>query len=224
MDKIIDFAKTLERRRCGHLPEDFPEPLSTMECFKAVVDPKSAGVNKHKLVVVCQDDEVRRALRAIPGVPQIYLKRSVMILEPMASESAEFRAREEKSKYRAGIRGAIGPTPGSGAKRKRAAEEDGEGEEEETGEKKKKKKYGPKGANPLAKQKSKKELAAAAAAPARKDVKTEEKVTAETTGDGGDEAPAKKKRKRKPRKGGEAGGEGGEAAGEGGEVVEAAEA
>lgn len=194
MDNIIEFAKTLERRRCGHLPEDYPEPLSTNDCFKAVVDPKSAGVNKHKLVVVCQDDDVRRALRAIPGVPQIYLKRSVMILEPMASESAEYRAREEKSKYRAGIRG--GPAPGSGAKRKREEEEGEEGsralgdEAAEGEQKKKKKKYGPKGANPLAKQKPKK----------KEELPRREKEVETPSQSNGDEAPAKKKRKRKPRK------------------------
>ncbi|KAM0330017.1 hypothetical protein ACHAQA_004187 [Verticillium albo-atrum] len=159
MDVIIEFAKTLERRRCGHLPEDYPEPLPTNECFKAVVDPKSNNVNKHKLVVVCQDDEVRRMLRAIPGVPQIYIKRSVMILEPMASESAEIRAREEKSKYRAGLKGSAPPS----AKRKREADDEGEaggeGEGAKDGEsadaKKKKKSYGKKGPNPLAVKKAK---------------------------------------------------------------------
>ncbi|CRK26944.1 hypothetical protein BN1708_000729 [Verticillium longisporum] len=160
MNTIIEFAKTLERRRCGHLPEDYPEPLPTNECFKAVVDPKGKNVNKHKLVVVCQDDEVRRMLRSIPGVPQIYIKRSVMILEPMASESAEIRAREEKSKYRAGLKGSAPP----GAKRKREADDEGDqdGDAKEAkdsdatdAKKKKKKAYGKKEPNPLAVKKAK---------------------------------------------------------------------
>ncbi|EGY21819.1 rRNA-processing protein UTP23 [Verticillium dahliae VdLs.17] len=160
MNTIIEFAKTLDRRRCGHLPEDYPEPLPTNECFKAVVDPKGKNVNKHKLVVVCQDDEVRRMLRSIPGVPQIYIKRSVMILEPMASESAEIRAREEKSKYRAGLKGSAPP----GAKRKREADDegdqDGDGKEAKDSDatdakKKKKKAYGKKEPNPLAVKKAK---------------------------------------------------------------------
>ncbi|KAM0287743.1 hypothetical protein ACHAQH_000274 [Verticillium albo-atrum] len=157
MDVIIEFAKTLERRRCGHLPEDYPEPLPTDECFKAVVDPKGNNVNKHKLVVVCQDDEVRRMLRTIPGVPQIYIKRSVMILEPMASESAEIRAREEKSKYRAGLKGSA-----PGAKRKREADDEGDQDgkgkdikDDTTMDAKKKKSYGKKGPNPLAVKKGK---------------------------------------------------------------------
>lgn len=201
MDQIIEFAKTLERRRCGHLPEDFPEPLSTNDCFKAVVDPKGNNVNKHKLVVVCQDDDVRRTLRAIPGVPQIYLKRSVMILEPMASQSAEYRAKEERSKYRAGLRG---PVPGSGAKRKRDEDDDGQGEkgpeiataaddskDAASPEKKAKKKtYGPKGVNPLAVQKKKK---ADGATPARKHAASSPAKPTE-------EEPAKKKRKRKHKK------------------------
>lgn len=191
MDQIIEFAKGLERRRCGHLPEDFPEPLSTNDCFKAVVDPKDNKVNKHKLVVVCQDDDVRRGLRAIPGVPQIYLKRSVMILEPMATQSAEYRAKEERSKYRAGLRG---PAPMTGAKRKRdddadadaasakGASEDGKDDEKKN---KKKKTYGPKGANPLATQKKKD----AGAKPAKQAAPSPAKPAAAE--------PEKKKRKRK---------------------------
>lgn len=203
MDQIIDFAKTLERRRCGHLPEDYPEPLSTTECFRAVVDPKGNNVNKHKLVSVCQDENVRRMLRGIPGVPQIYYKRSVMIMEPMASESVAVREREEKAKYKAGL---IGPAAGRGVKRKRAEGDDKEDENaHEAGaegvngaepvgsvtgttpeKKKKKKRHGPKGPNPLSvKKKTKK------AADAGKDA-----TTSPAKPTGGD-APAKKKRKRK---------------------------
>jgi U3 small nucleolar RNA-associated protein 23 len=35
-------------------------------------------------VVASQDDEVRRHMRAIPGVPLVYVRRSVMVMEPMA--------------------------------------------------------------------------------------------------------------------------------------------
>lgn len=74
--KVIDKAKDYERRRCGHHPEEFPEPCSTMECLSSVVGPK----NKHRYVIASQDQEVRAKMRGIPGVPLVYINRSVMIV------------------------------------------------------------------------------------------------------------------------------------------------
>ncbi|KAK1541839.1 hypothetical protein CPAR01_05226 [Colletotrichum paranaense] len=197
MNKIIDFAKTLERRRCGHLPEDYPEPLSTMECMKAVVDPKSNLVNKHRYCVASQSGDVRRMLREIPGVPQIYIKRSVMILEPMATESVAIRTKEEKSKFRDGL---VRPE----RKRKREEEdEDDDDESEKEGksggggvaqeQKKKDKKRGRKGPNPLAVKKAKK--ATSGGDTAHKEAK--EARAAADGGEGEGEGPAKKKRRRR---------------------------
>ncbi|OLN95911.1 rRNA-processing protein utp23 [Colletotrichum chlorophyti] len=193
MNRIIDFAKTLERRRCGHLPEDYPEPLSTMDCLKAVVDPKGNLVNKHRYCVASQSSDVRRMLREIPGVPQIYIKRSVMILEPMASESLEIRHKEEKSKFRDGL---VRPD----RKRKRdhddddddeSGKEDGAKNTGTAGDKKTtKKKKGPKGPNPLAVKKPKK----ANDAGAKPKIASEPAPTT-TGGDG--EGAAKKKRRRR---------------------------
>lgn len=194
MNKIIDFAKTLERRRCGHLPEDYPEPLSTMECMKAVVDPKSNLVNKHRYCVASQSGDVRRMLREIPGVPQIYIKRSVMILEPMATESVAIRTKEEKSKFRDGL---VRP------ERKRKREEDEDDDDDESGkegkavggaqeQKKKDKKRGRKGPNPLAVKKAKKAT--------NGDAAPKEAKEAQAAADGGEgegEGPAKKKRRRR---------------------------
>lgn len=66
---LIDKAKTYERRRCNHLPEDYPEPLSTQECLASVVDHKSSNTNKHRYVVASQELEVRKHMRGIMGVP-----------------------------------------------------------------------------------------------------------------------------------------------------------
>ncbi|KAK1638342.1 Fcf1-domain-containing protein [Colletotrichum phormii] len=195
MNKIIDFAKTLERRRCGHLPEDYPEPLSTMECMKAVVDPKSNLVNKHRYCVASQSGDVRRMLREIPGVPQIYIKRSVMILEPMATESVAIRTKEEKSKFRDGL---VRPE----RKRKREDEDDEEESGKEGGaagkaggqeQQKKDKKRGRKGPNPLAVKKAKKTTNGDAAPKVAKEARG-----AAADGDEGEgEGPAKKKRRRR---------------------------
>ncbi|EJP70492.1 rRNA-processing protein UTP23 [Beauveria bassiana ARSEF 2860] len=159
----IELAKNYERRRCGHHPDEYPKPLSTLECLSSVVDPKQTGQNKHRYVVASQSQEVRRALRGVRAVPLIYIKRSVMILEPMADDSAEVRLREEKAKFRAELKK---KTPRN--KRKREEEEDGDegegGDGEEGGakmkseeERKKKKKYGGiKEPNPLSVKKTKK--------------------------------------------------------------------
>ena len=192
----IELAKTFERRRCGHHPDQYPKPLETIECMRSVVDPKSTGENKHRYVVASQSLDVRRMLRGIRGVPLIYIKRSVMILEPMADESVHIREREEKRKFRAELKNPLG-------KRKREEKEErdgGEGDEDEsdnedveqkkatqasTTEKKPKKNRGMKGANPLSMKKKKPEQL-----PKKEAGKNAEAVS---------DAPAKRKRRKKTK-------------------------
>lgn len=76
MRRVIEKAKEFERRRCGHRPEEYPEPLGTLECLGECV----GKTNKHRYVVASQDPEVRAKMRGIPGVPLIYISRSVMIV------------------------------------------------------------------------------------------------------------------------------------------------
>lgn len=76
MDRVIEKAKNFERRRCGHHPEEFHEPCSTLECLGGVVGP----TNKHRYVVASQDQEVRARFRGVAGVPLVYISRSVMIV------------------------------------------------------------------------------------------------------------------------------------------------
>ncbi|KAH6998146.1 Fcf1-domain-containing protein [Ilyonectria sp. MPI-CAGE-AT-0026] len=196
--EAIDLAKTLERRRCGHHPDQYPEPLSTEECMKSVVDPKGTNQNKHRYVVASQSQEVRRMLRGIKGVPLIYIKRSVMILEPMADESVQVRAREERGKFRAELRGSLG-------KRKRDEDDeddDKDGDEKPKGgadskasqvddKKKKKKGYGRKEPNPLSVQKTKKQEQQKRER-LRKPAESEKKESEQ-------EEPAKRKRRRKAK-------------------------
>lgn len=152
-DQIIDLAKRFERRRCNH--HELEQPLSEKECLEAVII--HDGENKHRYCVATQGGDIRAMLRAVPGVPLIYINRSVMIMEPMAPISAMKRERGERQKFRAGI---IDTRPKVGAKRKRLPEKEDEGGSEvgvklggEEGdgeqEKKKKKRKGPKGPNPL---------------------------------------------------------------------------
>ncbi|KAI9779986.1 MAG: hypothetical protein M1835_004591 [Candelina submexicana] len=168
----IEEAKQYERRRCNHHTLD--EPLTALECLSSVVDPKGSKTNKHRYVVASQDKDVRSAMRQIPGVPLVYINRSVMIMEPMAGATEDIREKEERGKFRMGLkaRGRSVPT----LKRKREDESGDEsngdaqhhqpGLEKEHGpnggggvelsKKKAKRTRGPKEPNPLSVRKSKK--------------------------------------------------------------------
>ena len=69
---LIDKAKTYERRRCDHRPEDYPEPLSTKDCLASVVDPKGNKRNKHRYVVASQELEVKKSMRGYFGGASIH--------------------------------------------------------------------------------------------------------------------------------------------------------
>lgn len=107
-------------------------------------------------------------MRNIPGVPLVYVNRSVMIMEPMAEKTEFVREQDERGKLRAGLKGRRGAAGISGAKRKRDDEQDDDGESPADGDgrsvveagtdvmPKKRKIKGPKGPNPLSVKKSKK--------------------------------------------------------------------
>ncbi|KAI1467625.1 Fcf1-domain-containing protein [Daldinia caldariorum] len=157
VEAAIEQAKNhFERRRCGHHPDEYPEPLSALECLQSVVDPKSNGVNKHRYVCAVNDETVRAKLRQVAGTPLIFIRRSVMIMEPMATVSVKIRSKDEKSKFRAELK-----TPDNKRKREDddSDEEDAQQAAPNAGEadkpRKKKKAHGPKEPNPLAVKKKK---------------------------------------------------------------------
>ncbi|KAF2203767.1 hypothetical protein GQ43DRAFT_389414 [Delitschia confertaspora ATCC 74209] len=173
-EALINQAKTYERRRCNH--HELEEPLSSLECLSEVVGP----TNKHRYIVASQVPELRAHMRRIPGVPLVYINRSVMILEPMASSSEEVRNGEEKAKFRAGLKGRRGANTSAGEKRKRDDDKEEDGEEsnsrttaqgQSTGgddrPEKKKRAKGPKGPNPLSVKKPKKQQPPASEKPKR---------------------------------------------------------
>lgn len=102
-ETIIEQAKGYERRRCNH--HDLQYPLSSLQCFADVLDPKGSRTNKHRYIVASQDPEVRSHMRQIPGVPLLYIHRSVMIMEPMAQATIDVRNHEERAKLKTGIYG-----------------------------------------------------------------------------------------------------------------------
>ena len=203
----IGLAKGFERRRCGHLMDQPAE--SEMACVMSVVDGKKTGRNVNRLCIGTQDEDLRRRLRQIPFVPMCYSKRSVMILEPASAATTEARARDEKSKFRDGLKT---------RKRKREArdldnddkddDDDAEGggarvaqknviEPEEHEIKRKRRAVGPKGPNPLSMKKAKKKL------------RPEEQGKKEVPGEPSAEEPTEShaKRKRRKKKQAEDGGE-----------------
>ncbi|KAF2013207.1 hypothetical protein BU24DRAFT_372413 [Aaosphaeria arxii CBS 175.79] len=202
-EALIAHAKNFERRRCGH--HELEEPLDTHDCITECVGPS----NKHRYVVVTQDPKTRAAMRQVPGVPIVYIAKSVMILEPMAEATEDAREREEKAKFRAGLKGR--GNADAGQKRKRDDDEESAGQQDESAERqsgsssqrqKKKRARGPKQPNPLSMKKSAKKQPSQAerkttTKPSSADGQTEDSK-ADGSGSRGDEG-GKRKRKRKPK-------------------------
>ncbi|OUM67444.1 hypothetical protein PIROE2DRAFT_40025 [Piromyces sp. E2] len=67
-------AKRLEKRRCTH----GGNPVNAADCIKEII----GDTNQFNYCVATQDLNLRDYLRRIPGIPLIYINRSVMILEP----------------------------------------------------------------------------------------------------------------------------------------------
>lgn len=191
---IIDKAKEFERRRCGHLPADYPEPLSAVDCLASVVDPKRTGRNKHRYVIASTDEEVRSKLEGILGTPFIFVRKSVMIMARMPENSQAEREKEERHKFRDYLKKS-GPN-----KRKRDDEDDQKDKPEGTEEHpKKKKSFGPKQPNPLS-VKKKAKRPNEAAEKARVDEKKESGKGAEMRTDGEPGATKQSGKRKRSRK------------------------
>lgn len=212
-ETLILQAKEYERRRCGH--HELDEPLSTLDCLTSVVDPKGSRTNKHRYVVASNEKEVRAKMRSIPGVPLIYISKSVVLMEPMTSATEDFRDREEKSKFKQGLKGAR--KPDAGEKRKRDDEEDKDDKSiaTETQAPKKKRAKGPKQPNPLSMKKKKTDTSKAQSVSENKAKPVESKDSQAAGADAADgEVAAPKKRRRKHKSKAEGGAtEGGAAEG-----------
>ena len=150
-------------------------------------------------------------MRAIPGVPLIYISSSIVLLEPMTTATEDVRDREEKQKFKAGLKGKR--NAGAGEKRKRDDEEGSDGQSiadqstVDAQSKKKKKSFGPKAPNPLSVKKPKKATAEKSAKP--KSAESAPKSQPSDAADGDDSGKRKRRRKHKPKADGDGEGEGG---------------
>lgn len=136
----INLAKTFERRKCNHR-----EAIAPADCIQSIVDIN--GENRHRYVVATQDLDLRRKLRQVPGVPLVYMNRSVMVMEPLSDASTKFSEEWENKKLTGGLNDLK-----AGKIVEKNEEDGGDGAPA-----KKKRKGPPKGPNPLSVKKKKKE-------------------------------------------------------------------
>lgn len=82
-------ARRLELRRCRHDP-----PLAPADCIASLV----GTTNPHHYGVLSHNDALKIALRAVPGVPIVYLERVLPLLEPPSRATLRAVAEHNASK------------------------------------------------------------------------------------------------------------------------------
>ena len=148
---------------------------------------KRGGGVDEAAVAVRRAQKFRSSARSIPGVPIVYVKRSVMILEPMSAPSDGIREGYEKGKFRVGLND-------EAMQKKRGAA--GEGDKDKSKSKGGVKK--PKQPNPLSVKKPKKKTPGDSAG--QKVGGSGEKAAAAAEQDEGEGEGAPKKRRRRHHK------------------------
>ncbi|KKZ62170.1 hypothetical protein EMCG_03308 [[Emmonsia] crescens] len=163
----------LPLRYCSHKEDS--KTIDEVDCLLSLLSPSpELKKNKEHYILATADPEptnthtqkwksiaaaapepptnyLRKGARQIPGVPIIYVKRSVMILEPLSNSSEGVREGVERGKLRTGV------TKTVAGKRKRDDGEEGEEglEEDRSAATKEKKPKKVKGPNPLSMKKPK---------------------------------------------------------------------
>lgn len=79
----IEYAKSFERRKCNH----WQTKESDDECISGVMGDE----NRYKYCVATQSNKLRNQLRKVPGVPLLFEKRSIILLEPPSDASVAKR-------------------------------------------------------------------------------------------------------------------------------------
>lgn len=102
--EMVQLAKTFERRLCGHL-----KPRGEIECLTLMAGPfppscfqppdeelmkREIGKdNLNHYIIATQSLELRQELRKVPGLPIIYLARSVVLLETPSDQTLQKKLR-----------------------------------------------------------------------------------------------------------------------------------
>ncbi|KAK4047889.1 hypothetical protein OIO90_006050 [Microbotryomycetes sp. JL221] len=156
--QVTNAAKLFERRKCNHL-KSRPEH----ECLTAM----AGKDNSNRYIIATQSLDLRKQLRAVAGLPLVYISRSVMLLETPSDQTLAKKLRMEREKLHVpaaemavlkGVSTDALLTQGSivgdtGHHATLVQDDTTQGditmEEQETEPPKKKKRKGPKGPNPL---------------------------------------------------------------------------
>lgn len=77
--QAVDLAKTFERRKCNHWQMKDTDD----ECISGIV----GDDNRFRYVVATQSVGLRKTLRKVLGVPLVFEKRAVVLLEPASDAS-----------------------------------------------------------------------------------------------------------------------------------------
>ncbi|TMW66434.1 hypothetical protein Poli38472_004199 [Pythium oligandrum] len=99
MQEAVDLAKSfhiIEERDYG---DDATQskgdgPVDVTKVTQSIIGDRNA----RKFVVATQEVELRKVLRAVPGVPLIYLNRSVLVFEDISKATLAIVRQEEKAK------------------------------------------------------------------------------------------------------------------------------
>ncbi|OWB86013.1 hypothetical protein B5S33_g4691 [[Candida] boidinii] len=94
---VINYSKEFfEKRRCNH-----KELKNSDDCIKDITIINKE--NKHRYLVATQNLKLRQYLRSFPGLPLIYMNKSVMIMEPLTNSSLKIIDLIEKNKLKHGL-------------------------------------------------------------------------------------------------------------------------
>ncbi|KAJ0401163.1 hypothetical protein P43SY_004370 [Pythium insidiosum] len=96
MREAVDIAKSfrvIEARDYGQA-DGAAAPVDVTQVMLSLVGER----NERKFVVATQEVELRKALRLVPGVPLIYLNRSVLVFEDISKATLAIVRQEEKAK------------------------------------------------------------------------------------------------------------------------------
>lgn len=94
MQPAIDLAKSFRIIE----PHEYKSVDGTSVDVTSVIESIIGERNERKFLVATQEVELRKALRMIPGVPLMYLNRSVLVFEDISRATLAIVRQEEKSK------------------------------------------------------------------------------------------------------------------------------
>ena len=78
--QAVNFARSLERRKCNH----WQTKDTDAECIAGVIGTET---NRLNYIVATQSTKLRADMRKVPGVPLLFEKRSIILMEPPSEAS-----------------------------------------------------------------------------------------------------------------------------------------